>query len=76
MEVKHLKGRRLVSMGKIWKDRSKMSHLHRYPKLQLRVGDELLFKIKKEVDKSGMTTSGILKKALSEYFDKRGRVEN
>jgi len=61
----------LVSMGKIGKDRTKMKHSHRYPKLQLRIKDELLFKIEKEINKSGMNTSEILTKALSKYLDRR-----
>jgi len=68
---KKTKARRLVSMRRIGKDRSNMKHLDRYPKLQLRIGDELLFKVEKEIDKSGMNTSEILTKALSEYLDKR-----
>jgi len=67
---------RLVSMGMAGKDRSKMRFSHRYPKLQLRIGDELLFKIEKEIDRSGMNTSEILTKALSEYLDKREQLEN
>jgi len=67
---------RLVSMGMVGKDRSKMRFSHRYPKLQLRIGDELLFKIEKEINKSGMNTSEILTKALSEYLDKREQLEN
>jgi len=66
---------RLVAMRRIGKDKSKMKFSDRYPKLQLRIGDEMLFKLAKEIDKSGMSTSGIVKKALSEYFE-RSKVEN
>lgn len=73
--LQYLRGGRLVAMGRIGKDKSKMKFSDRYPKLQLRVGDDLLLKIKKEIDKSGMNTSEILMKALSEYFE-RSRVAN
>jgi len=49
---------------------------HRYPKLQLRIGDELLFKIEKEIDRSGMNTSEILTKALNHYFERSKTLEN
>jgi len=68
---KKIRARRLVAMRRIGKDKSKMKFSDRYPKLQLRIGDELLFKVEKEIDKSGMNTSEILTKALSEYLDKR-----
>jgi len=67
---------RLVSMGMVGKDRSKMRFSHRYPKLQLRIGDELLFKIEKEIDRSGMNTSEILTKALNYYFERSKTLEN
>ncbi len=69
-------GTLLVSMGKIGKDRTKMKDSHRYPKLQLRIKDELLFKIEKEIKKSGMNTSEILTKALGEYFERGKELEN
>jgi len=68
---KKTKARRLVAMRRIGKDRTKMKHYDRYPKLQMRIRDELLLKIEKEIEKSGMNTSEITKKALSEYLDKR-----
>jgi len=68
---KKIRARRLVAMRRIGKDKSKMKFSDKYPKLQLRIGDELLFKVEKEIDKSGMNTSEILTKALSEYLDKR-----
>jgi len=71
MEDRKTKAKRLVAMRRIGKDKSKMKFSDRYPKLQLRIGDELLFKVEKEIDKSGMNTSEILTKALSEYLDKR-----
>ncbi len=61
----------MTAMKRIGMDRSKMKHGDRYPKLQLRVGDELLSKIEKEINKTGMNTSEIAKKALDEYFAKR-----
>jgi len=64
-------GSLLVSMGKIGKDRTKMKHSHRYPKLQMRIGDELLLKIEKEIDRSGMNTSEIVKQALTDYLHRR-----
>jgi len=66
------RARRLVAMRRIGKDRAKMKYSSRWPKLQLRVNDELLMKIEKEINESGMNTSEIMKKALSEYFAKRG----
>jgi len=73
--VQRLGSGRLVAMRRIGKDKSKMKFSDRYPKLQLRIGDELLLKLAKEIDKSGMNTSEILTKALSEYFE-RSKVEN
>ena len=61
----------LTSMRSIGQDRSKMKPGVRWPKLQLRVGLELLERIEKEIEKSGMNTSEIAKKALNEYLDKR-----
>jgi len=43
----------------------------RYPRVIFRVGDELLEKIAREINKSGLSTSEIAKKALNEYFAKR-----
>jgi len=61
----------MTAMTRIGMDRSKMKHGARYPKLQMRIGDELLSKIEKEINKTGMNTSEIAKKALNEYFAKR-----
>jgi len=73
--VLRLRSGGLVAMRRIGKDKSKMKFSDRYPKLQLRIGDGMLFKLAKEIDKSGMNTSEILTKALSEYFE-RSRVAN
>jgi len=69
--LQYLRGGRLVAMGRIGKDKSKMKFSDRYPKLQLRVGDDLLAKIEKEIKRTGMNTSEIAKKALDDYFAKR-----
>jgi len=61
----------LTAMKRIGMDRSKMKDGDRYPKLQLRIGDELLSKIEKEIKRTGMSTSEITKKALNDYFAKR-----
>ncbi len=62
--------RRLVAMRRIGKDTSKMKFSSRYPKLQLRIGNELLTKLEKEINESGMTTSEILREALRSYFER------
>jgi len=65
------RARRLVAMRRIGKDKSKMKYGQRYPRLIIRIKDDLLGLLEKEIDKSGMNTSEILTKALSEYLDKR-----
>jgi len=67
---------KMIAMRRIGTDRSKMKHGDRYPRVNFRIGDDLLGKIAKEIDKSGMNTSEILTKALSEYLDKREQLEN
>jgi len=67
---------RMTAMKWIGKDRSKMKHGDRYPRVNFRIGDDLLGKIAKEIDRSGMSTSEIAKKALSEYLDRREQLEN
>jgi len=70
------KGKRvLTAMKRLGKDTSKMKFSSRYPKLQLRIGEELLTKLEKEIDESGMNTSEILREALRSYFE-RSRVED
>jgi len=65
------KGKRvLTAMRRIGKDTSKMKFSSRYPKLQLRIGEELLTKLEKEINESGMTTSEILREALRSYFER------
>jgi len=61
----------LTAMKSIGQDRSKMKHGDRWPRVNFRIGDDLLMKIAKEVEKTGMNTSEITKQALSEYFAKR-----
>jgi len=61
----------MTAMRRIGMDRSRMKHGDRYPRVNFRVGDELLAKIEKEINKSGLNTSEIAKKALDEYFAKR-----
>jgi len=61
----------LTSMRRIGMDRSTMKHGDRYPRVNFRVGDDLLSKIEKEIEKTGLSTSEIAKKALDEYFAKR-----
>ena len=68
---KRTRARRLVAMRRIGIDRSKMKHGDRYPRVNFRIEDDLLGRIAKEIDKSGMSISEIAKKALSEYLDKR-----
>lgn len=62
---------RLVAMGRIGKDRSKMKYGQRYPRLILRIKDDLLGKLEKEINRSQMNASDIARKALSEYLNKR-----
>ncbi len=72
------KARLLVAMRRrrvIGKDKSEMKYQEKYPRLAIRIGDELLGEMEKEIKKSGMNSSEITKKALSEYFE-RSRVEN
>jgi len=66
----------LTAMKRIGMDRSKMKDGDRYPKLQLRIGDELLSKIEKEIKRTGMNTSEIAKRALDEYFERKKEVAN
>jgi len=70
-----VRARRLVAMRRIGKDKSGMKYSDRYPRLIIRIGDELLGEMEKEIKKSGMNSSEITKKALSEYFE-RSTVEN
>ena len=67
--------RRLIAMGRVGRDKSRMKYSDRYPRLIIRIGDELLGEMEKEIKKSGMNSSEITKKALSEYFE-RSTVEN
>jgi len=69
--VKHVGVRRMTAMRRIGQDRSKMKHGDRYPRVNFRIGDDLLERIAKEIEKSGMTTSEIMKQALNEFFAKR-----
>jgi len=70
-----VKPKRTLSMKRLGKNKSRMKHGDRYPRVNFRVSDELLEKIAREIDTSGMSTSEIAKRALSEYFE-RNRVEN
>jgi len=63
--------KRMTAMRRIGQDRSKMKHGDRWPRVNFRIGDELLGQIAKEIERTGMNTSEITKKALSEYFAKR-----
>jgi len=69
--VKHVGAKRMTAMRRIGQDRSKMKHGDRWPRVNFRIGDELLGQIAKEIEKTGMNTSEITKKALNEYFAKR-----
>jgi len=60
----------LTAMKRVGQDKSKMKFSSRYPKLQLRIGEELLTKLEKEINESGMTTSEILREALRSYFER------
>jgi len=66
-----VKAKRTLSMKRLGKNKSRMKHGDRYPRVNFRIGDELLGRIAREIDTSGMSTSQIAKKALSEYFAKR-----
>jgi len=61
----------MTAMRRIGMDRSGMKHGDKYPRVNFRIGDELLGKIAKEIDRTGMSTSEIAKRALDEYFAKR-----
>jgi len=61
----------LTAMKRVGQDRTEMTHSERWPRVHFRIGDELLGQIAKEIEKTGMNTSEIAKKALSEYFAKR-----
>jgi len=65
--VKHV----LTAMRRVGQDRTKMANSERWPRINFRIGDELLGQIAKEIEKTGMNTSEITKQALSEYFAKR-----
>jgi len=58
----------LTAMRRIGMDRSRMKDGDRWPRINFRVGDELLSKIEEEIKRTGMNTSEIAKKALDEYF--------
>ena len=58
----------LTAMTRIGMDRSKMKDGDRWPRVNFRVGDELLAKIEKEIKRTGMNTSEIAKRALNDYF--------
>jgi len=70
-KVKRFRPKVMTAMTRIGEDRSKMKHDERYPRLNFRISDELLEKIAREINKSGMSTSEIARKALDEYFAKR-----
>ncbi len=69
--VKRFKAKRTLAMTRLGKNKSRMKHADRYPRVIFRIGDDLLEKIAREINKSGMSTSEIAKKALDEYFAKR-----
>jgi len=75
-KVKRFKPKRTLAMTRLGKNKSRMKRDDRYPRLIFRVGDELLSKIAREIDTSGMSTSQIAKKALSEYFERKKEVAN
>jgi len=70
-KVKRFKPKRTLAMTRLGKNKSRMKHADRYPRIIFRVGDELLEKIAREINTSGMSTSEIAKRALDEYFAKR-----
>jgi len=70
------RARRLVAMRRIGKDKSKMKYEQRYPRLIIRIKDDLLGLLEKEIDRSQMNASDIARKALIEYLDKREQLEN
>jgi len=74
-KVKRFRPKVMTAMTRIGEDRSKMKHDERYPRLNFRIGDELLEKIEKEIKRTGMSTSEIAKKALNEYFAKKALDE-
>jgi len=70
-KVKRFKPRTTLAMTRLGKNKSRMKHADRYPRIIFRIGDELLEKIAREINTSGMSTSEIAKRALDEYFAKR-----
>jgi len=70
-KVKRFKAKRMLAMTRLGKNKSRMKHGDRYPRVHFRIGDELLGRIAKEIDRTGLNTSEIAKKALDEYFAKR-----
>jgi len=58
----------MTAMRRIGMDRSGMKHGDKYPRVNFRIGDELLSKIEKEIERTGMNTSEIAKRALNDYF--------
>ena len=70
------RARRLVAMRRIGKDKSKMKYEQRYPRLIIRIKDDLLGLLEKEIDRSQMNASDIARKALSEYLDRSKQREN
>jgi len=66
-----VKPKRTLAMKRLGKNKSRMKHGDRYPRLNFRIGDELLSKIEEEIKRTGMNTSEVAKKALDEYFAKR-----
>jgi len=70
-----VKPKRTLAMKRLGKNKGRMKHGDKYPRINFRIGDDLLEKIAREIDTSGMSTSEIAKRALSEYFE-RSRVEN
>ena len=70
-KVKRFKPKRTLAMTRLGKNKSRMKHADRYPRVIFRIGDALLEKIAREINKSGLNTSEIAKKALDDYFAKR-----
>jgi len=75
-KVKRFRPKVMTAMTRIGEDRSKMKHDERYPRLNFRISDELLAKIKREIKRTGMNTSEIAKRALDEYFERKKEVAN
>ncbi len=48
----------------------------KYPRMTVRMQPGMLGLIEKETKKSGLTPSGVIKKALDEYLTKREQLEN